>query len=234
MGYNDTTRQADAGKIEYGSSFNPNALSIIGKGTTSGTRYLDFYDNVIVEQDLTVKNNLSLIGSINGILTSTIALLSANNAFTGVNTVPTPSIATNNTQIATCNFVYSAINNIPKPLTVQIYDNASAGATFNTVGSIPWSHSYTSSGGKLLILASFTAYSTAVQACAFNLLIDGAIIDTVYLPFNQINVNLTLPSFFRVNNALSIGSHTFGIQIGTSNTTIDTNNHLNFSVIEFA
>jgi hypothetical protein len=169
-----------------------------------------------------------------GITNAINGLLSANNSWTGTNSVPTPTIATNNTTIANTSFVYTAINSIPKPLTVQIYDNASAGATFNTVGAVPWSHSYTSAGGKLMIFASFSAYSTVVQACAFNLLIDGAITDTVYLSFNVVNVKCTLPTFLRVNSALSVGAHTIGIQIGTANTVINIDDHLNLSVIEFA
>ena len=63
FGYNDTSREANAGKIEYG-TFDPTALCIVGKGVPNTRRKVKIWDDVIVENDLNVGGNTT----VNGIL----------------------------------------------------------------------------------------------------------------------------------------------------------------------
>jgi hypothetical protein len=64
LGFSDTTREANAGKIEYG-TFNSSALCITGKGTSSSNRIVQLYDNVNVAGSLTTGGSLTTAGEIN-------------------------------------------------------------------------------------------------------------------------------------------------------------------------
>ena len=59
MGVGDSTREANAGKIGYG-MFDTEALAIVGKGKTSGTRKVHLWDDVIVDQGLQVRNGIQV------------------------------------------------------------------------------------------------------------------------------------------------------------------------------
>jgi len=57
LGYGDGTREVSAGKIAYGPAYDTDAVTIVGKGTSSGTRKVHIYDN------LTIENSLSITGT---------------------------------------------------------------------------------------------------------------------------------------------------------------------------
>ena len=63
FGYNDTSREANAGKIEYG-TFDPTALCIVGKGVPNTRRKVKIWDDVIVGDDLSVGGGLKVNNNI--------------------------------------------------------------------------------------------------------------------------------------------------------------------------
>jgi hypothetical protein len=64
LDFSDTTREVNACKIEYG-TFDPSALSIIGKGTGPSNRSINLYDNVNVTCSLTTAGALNVTGKVN-------------------------------------------------------------------------------------------------------------------------------------------------------------------------
>jgi hypothetical protein len=51
LGFSDTGRDANAGTIKYGPSYAPSSLSVIGKGTGWGNRYVTMSDHLAVGSD---------------------------------------------------------------------------------------------------------------------------------------------------------------------------------------
>jgi hypothetical protein len=76
LGFSDTTRNVDAGKIEYGPTLDPSALCIIGKGTLASNRSVKLYDNVNVTGSLTTGGVLTTGGalSVTGAISTTSAI----------------------------------------------------------------------------------------------------------------------------------------------------------------
>ncbi len=115
----------------------------------------------------------------------------------------------------------------------QVFDNAAP--TFTGSGFLEawFTSSYTSIGGTLFIMFSFTCFATKSNATySFGLYIDGTLVDTTSLYFNNTGIHTTIPSCFHVNAPLSVGSHNIAVGIPT-NTTVDSNDRMNMSIQEF-
>jgi hypothetical protein len=113
----------------------------------------------------------------------------------------------------------------------QLFDNAGC----NTTGNGPlvcWTASYTSIGGMLLFLGSFSCLASSGGFYTFNLQIDGTTVDTVFFCINLASDHWTIPSTFHVNTPLSVGSHTISLQI-PSGTYTDSNDRMNMTIQEF-
>jgi len=64
LGYGDSTRESNAGKIAYGDSTNTSSLNIIGKGSSYPNRNIHLYDNVLIDKDLTMNNGVVYLGNV--------------------------------------------------------------------------------------------------------------------------------------------------------------------------
>jgi hypothetical protein len=115
----------------------------------------------------------------------------------------------------------------------QVFDNSSPTTTGGGVINA-WSTSYTSIGGMLSFMLSFSCYVPSYNNInyTFVLQIDGTTVDTINYYFNNTGVHLTVPSNFHVNAPLSVGSHTISLQIPTG-ISVDSNDRMNMTIQEF-
>jgi hypothetical protein len=87
LGYSIAGRDVASGRIGYG-LYTPNTLDIVGAGASANTRQIKLWDNVLVNQNLTVSGSINNVG------------------FTNVSNLAT---AANTLSISTSNYVYPQI-----------------------------------------------------------------------------------------------------------------------------
>jgi microcystin-dependent protein len=75
----DANDEGNAGKISYRGGFSGDSLNIVGAGATGTSRVVRLYDNVVVQQDLTVNNSLTTgnLKITNGATVGTVNLVDA-------------------------------------------------------------------------------------------------------------------------------------------------------------
>jgi collagen type VII alpha len=115
----------------------------------------------------------------------------------------------------------------------QVLDNVVGGATSvsGPTDVTNWTSSFTSYGGTLVCLGSFSAFASSLGAAIFSLYIDGVSVANSNFFFNDTNVHHTIPTFFNVEN-ISAGSHTIAIRI-PANVVVDGQDYAHLTIQEF-
>ncbi len=113
----------------------------------------------------------------------------------------------------------------------QLLDNVAATSRLGQTIVTEWTTTYTSvPDSKLLFNLSFTSFASATGLKVFDLLIDGSVAASTSFYFNQIDVHMTIPCTFNVEN-LSEGSHSIQIRIPDT-VRVDIQDRAHLTVIE--
>ena len=95
-----------------------------------------------------------------------------------------------------------------------------------------WSASYTGTGGKLLVTADVTAYTSGTGARNYYLKKNGTTVATGAFFFNSVNTHMTLPALKYIDTSGSTSSATWSITVGSS-LIADTQDRATITVTEY-
>ena len=248
-----TGDELNAGKIIYKPYWCNNALTIVGAGASTGSRAIALWDNVSINNTLTItgaatlNNNLTVSGSssLAALTVSGAAALNNSLAVTGMTTLAALTVsgaATLNSNLmvtGASTLVNLTAANISSPMwkVTSVFNNKAAPGA-----GLPLSGTFTSHGGTLLIFVSGSGrYGSGdyIPTTTGDGLISVEVdLDTVAIGYLEVysNLNASHMSFIPnliVKTGAASGSHTIKLSNSATSTITDGNDYFTVVVVEF-
>jgi hypothetical protein len=103
-----------------------------------------------------------------------------------------------------------------------------------TIGPLPVTKAFSTSGGKILLMPNGSAFATAVNTTLnLSVYIDNNLVDVIYVFANESFTHKALISQPIVVPNLAAGAHTLKLTVGSTNMATDASDYYNVSIIEF-
>ena len=221
-------QEQNAGKIIYSPLWCPHALTIAGWGGTVGSRAIALYDNVTIENTLTISNNYSSASPGPALTVNGAALF--NNTLTVFGSSNLADLTVSGAATLSSGLAVTGDISATGKLTSKLW-----GITLSKVaGNNTLSGTFTSHGGHLLIFVSGSGrnneHSLETTFIGMSVTLDNLPIGEFGL-FTFITDHVSfLPGIFAQSAAS--GSHTI-LLTPNSSTMIDNNDHFTVLVMEF-